>query len=42
VFVTYVSDKYAGDPSALIEAPRGGFADRVAAKGDKEIGDRIN
>ena len=43
LFVKYVSDKYAGDPNALIEVPTGGgFADMVAAKGSKEIGDRIN
>ena len=43
LFVKYVSDKYAGDPSALIDVPYGGsFADMVAAKGDKEIGDKIN
>ncbi|PWB47658.1 MAG: type I restriction-modification system subunit M, partial [Nitrosomonadales bacterium] len=43
LFVKYVSDKYAGDPQALIDVPAGGsFADMVAAKGDKEIGDRIN
>jgi type I restriction enzyme M protein len=43
LFVKYVSDKYAGDPNALIEVPAGaGFADMVAAKGDKEIGDRVN
>lgn len=43
LFVKYVSDKYAGDPDGLIEVPIGGsFADMVAAKGDKEIGDRIN
>jgi type I restriction enzyme M protein len=43
LFVKYVSDKYANDPDALIEVPLGGrFADMVAAKGDKEIGDRIN
>ena len=42
LFVKYVSDKYAGDHSALIDVPFGGsFADMVAAKGDKEIGDRI-
>ena len=39
----YVSDKYAGDPNGLIfVSPGGGFADMVAARGDKEIGDRIN
>jgi type I restriction enzyme M protein len=43
LFVKYVSDKYAGDPTALIEVPAGGsFADMVAAKGDKEIGDKVN
>ena len=43
LFVKYVSDKYAGDPDALIEVPSGGsFSDMVAAKGSKEIGDRIN
>ena len=43
LFVKYVSDKYAGDPNALIDVPEGGsFADMVAAKGSKEIGDRIN
>jgi type I restriction enzyme M protein len=43
LFVKYVSDKYAGQPNALIEVPKGGsFADMVALKGDKEIGDKIN
>src|SRR5690554_1031773 len=43
LFVKYVSDKYAGDPHSLIEVPQGGsFADMVALKGDKEIGDKIN
>src|SRR5260221_70114 len=43
LFVKYVSDKYAGQPNALIEAPQGGsFTDMVALKGDKEIGDKIN
>src|SRR3989338_4442810 len=43
LFVKYVSDKYAGDPNALIDVPGGGgFADMVAAKEDKEIGDKIN
>lgn len=43
LFVKYVSDKYAGDHSALIDVPFGGsFADMVAAKGDKEIGDKLN
>jgi len=43
LFVKYVSDKYAGQPDALIEVPAGGsFVDMVALKGDKEIGDKIN
>jgi len=43
LFVKYVSDKYAGDPNALIVVPEGGsFADMVLLKGDKEIGDKIN
>ena len=43
LFVKYVSDKYAGQPNALIEVPEGGsFADMVTLKGDKEIGDKIN
>ena len=43
LFMKYVSDKYARSPDALIEVPDGGgFADMVALKGDKEIGDKIN
>src|SRR6201993_3836282 len=43
LFIKYVSDKYAGQPDALIEVPDGGsFADMIALKGDKEIGDKIN
>jgi len=43
LFVKYVSDRYAGQPNALIEVPAGGsFTDMVALKGDKEIGDKIN
>src|SRR4051794_14506002 len=43
LFVKYVSDKYAGDPYAAIEVPDGGsFADMVALKGTKDIGDKIN
>ena len=43
LFMKYVSDIYADDPSALIEVPDGcGFADMVKLKGDKEIGDKIN
>jgi type I restriction enzyme M protein len=43
LFVKYVSDKWAGQADALIEVPEGGsFADMLALKGDKEIGDKIN
>ena len=43
LFVKYVSDKAASQPGYLLDVPAGGsFADMVAAKGDKEIGDRIN
>ena len=43
LFVKYVSDKYAGQPDALIEVPVGGrFADMVALSGNKEIGDQMN
>lgn len=43
LFIKYVSDKYAGQPDAMIEVPDGGsFTDMVALKGDKEIGDKIN
>jgi type I restriction enzyme M protein len=43
LFVKYVSDKYAGQPRPLIVIPAGSsFADMVALKGDKEIGDKIN
>ena len=45
LFMKYVSDKYAGadDPYADITVPPGGsFADMVALKGTKEIGDGIN
>ncbi len=43
LFVKYVSDKYAGQKNALLDVPQGGsFADMVALKGDKEIGDKVN
>ncbi|MBL7683833.1 MAG: type I restriction-modification system subunit M [Flavipsychrobacter sp.] len=43
LFVKYVSDKYAGDPNALIEVPAGGsYKDIVAVKGKKEIGEKID
>src|SRR6188474_1425994 len=43
LFVKYVSDKYAGKKNGLLEVHAGGsFADMVALKGDKEIGNKIN
>ncbi len=43
LFVKYVSDKAKSDPNSLIDVPPGGsFDDMLAAKGDKEIGDRFN
>jgi type I restriction enzyme M protein len=43
LFMKYVSDKYAGDPYALLVVPAGGAFDDIAVlKGDKEIGDKIN
>lgn len=43
LFVKYVSDKYAGNPDALIDVPKGGsFADMVALKNKPDIGDGIN
>jgi len=43
LFVKYVSDKYAGNPNALIEVPEGGgFKDMVALKNQKDIGEQIN
>ncbi|WP_220700370.1 type I restriction-modification system subunit M [Rhodococcus sp. GA1] len=43
LFVKYVSDKAKTDPNSLIDVPEGGsFDDMLAAKGDKEIGDRFN
>ncbi|WP_197078039.1 type I restriction-modification system subunit M [Gordonia sihwensis] len=43
LFVKYVSDKAKTDANSLIEVPEGGsFDDMLAAKGDKEIGDRFN
>jgi type I restriction enzyme M protein len=42
LFMKYVSDK-SGKAGGLIDVPEGGsFADMVALKGDKEIGDKIN
>ena len=43
LFIKYVSDKYAGQPFAPIQIPKGSsFADMVALKGQPDIGDRIN
>jgi type I restriction enzyme M protein len=43
LFIKYVSDKYAGQPYALITIPPGaGFKDLVALKGKADIGDQIN
>ena len=43
LFIRYVSDKAAGQKGYLLDVPAGGsFADLVAVKGDKEIGDKIN
>ena len=44
LFMKYVSDKYAGsdDFADITVPPGGGFADMVALKGTKEIGDGIN
>jgi type I restriction enzyme M protein len=43
LFVKYVSDKYAGRKHAAITVPKGAsFADMVALKGTKNIGEDIN
>ena len=43
LFMKYVSDKAENDPDFLLEVPEGAtFADMVALKGHKEIGDKIN
>src|SRR5581483_4660516 len=43
LFVKYVSDKFAASPDAqIVVPPGGGFADMVALKGKKDIGDGIN
>ncbi len=43
LFMKYISDKYAGDPNALIVVPEDcSFEQLVGLKGDKEIGDKIN
>src|SRR5712691_4735998 len=43
LFVKYVSDKYAGQKHAMLDVPKGGsFADMVALKGNKDIGEKMN
>ena len=43
LFVRYVSDKYSDKPDSLVDIPKGGsFADLVALKGKKNIGEGIN
>ncbi len=43
LFVKYVSDRFAGQRDSLLEVPKGGsFADMVALKGNKEIGEGMN
>jgi type I restriction enzyme M protein len=43
LFMKYVSDKYAGKPDGVIEVPEhGSFADMVALKGKKDIGEGID
>lgn len=43
LFLKYVSDKYASNPNALLEIPKGStFQDMINLKGNPEIGDKIN
>ena len=43
LFMKYISDKTASNPELLIKVPEGGgFDDMVAAKNDKNIGEKIN
>ena len=43
LFVKYVSDKYAGQPNAIMDVPEGGsFTDMIAIKGNPAIGEKIN
>lgn len=43
LFMKYVSDKYKGNPYGTIVVPEGAsYDDMIAAKNDKEIGDKIN
>src|SRR3979490_2654697 len=43
LFVKYVSDKYAGQKDARLDVPKGGsFADMVAVKNHKDIGEKLD
>lgn len=43
LFMKYITDKYAGNPHAIIEVPEGGsFKDMIKLRGKPEIGDKIN
>lgn len=43
LFLKYVSDRAESDPEAQIEVPKGcKFADLLALKGDKEVGEKID
>lgn len=43
LFLKYISDKYKGDPYAIVVVPKGAsYDDMVKLKNDKEIGDKIN
>jgi type I restriction enzyme M protein len=43
LFVKYVSDRYANDPNAVIEIPKGGsFKDIAKLKGQKDIGEKMD
>ena len=43
LFMKYVSDKAASQKGYLLDVPKGGsFADMVALKGNKDIGEKMN
>lgn len=43
LFLKYISDKYKGDPYAIVVVPKGAsYDDMIKLKNDKEIGDKIN
>lgn len=43
LFMKYVSDKAASQKGYLLDVPKGaGFADMVALKGNKNIGEKMN